>query len=342
MKAALALLLLARLSAEASLNNAGVNAGQFLQLGAGARPLGMAEAWGPVAEGPEAIYWNPAGLAGLRRPEFSYTRGEHVLGLTHDYAAYAHPVSLLKGTLGVSFSHFAQGSLPVISKANIHQGRSFKPSSQSFALGYAMRFDHHDELKEKDYFKEIWNIPWVNRPLNVEREPWTGSVMVGIAMKVINETLYQRRAYAFAWDGGVLYRPSDMERLSLSATFRNVGTHMRFNKEDESLPLEFGAGAAYDIRIKGRKRLLGSLELAVPYYGNPYAKIGVEYSRPLVKKTAISLRLGYKTLTAPDLSALSGLTFGAGARYQRLTVDFAFQPLGELGESFRIGAGWRF
>ena len=50
-------------------NRIGASAAEFLRLGAGGRSLGMGEAFTAVAEGPEAAYWNPAGVAHTHRLE---------------------------------------------------------------------------------------------------------------------------------------------------------------------------------------------------------------------------------------------------------------------------------
>jgi hypothetical protein len=52
--------------------------------------------------------------------------------------------------------------------------------------------------------------------------------------------------------------------------------------------------------------------------------------------------LGYNGRTVADLGAFSGFAAGVGLRVQRFTFDSAFQPMGVLGESFRLGVGWRF
>jgi len=44
------------------------------KLGIGARPLGMGGAFSSRAEGTESIFWNPAGLGGMRGIEYLWTR----------------------------------------------------------------------------------------------------------------------------------------------------------------------------------------------------------------------------------------------------------------------------
>lgn len=48
--------------------------GSFLELGSGARALGMGRAYAGVAEGPSALLWNPAGLGAPARSELSLSR----------------------------------------------------------------------------------------------------------------------------------------------------------------------------------------------------------------------------------------------------------------------------
>lgn len=342
MNIAIAVLFILSGPVHASSNNAGANGAQFLQLGAGARALGLGDAYGPIAEGPDAIYWNPAGLAALKRAELSYTRTELLAGLHHDFAAYAIPVSALKGTLAASFTHFSQNSLPILTNANINLGK-FSPYSDAFALAYAHQFEigERHSARNREYFKEKWNIPGVNRPFTEENEPWTGTLMTGISMKVINETIYQRRTFALALDAGAIYRPVGLEQLSLSFAMRNFGTKEKFNLQVENLPMEIDVGAAYNLQWD-RARLLPVIEAAFPYYGSPYGKVGLEYRSEISRFTSTSLRIGYKTAAAPGLNPLAGLTVGAGARYRRLNLDLGFQPMAQLGNVYRMTLGLSF
>jgi hypothetical protein len=338
---AAALLLWLAPSAGALQSNAGANTGQFLNVGAGARALGMGEAYGPVAEGAEAMYWNPAGLAQLRRPEFTYTRSEFATYFHHDFAAYARPA--LGGAVGFAYTRLSQDALPVVTNANQQLG-TFAPHSDAVAVGYAYAFDLAGDglgRVENDVLDQRWSVPGVYRPLGHERDLWTGSLLIGGSVKYISESIYDASASAFAVDGGALFRPYDLERVSLSATFRNLGTKERFLTESESLPAEMDLGLAYDHR-SDEFRLLPALELALPYYGNPSAKIGLEYTSARGSEFSFSVRAGYKSLQAVDLGPLAGATFGAGVRYRRFMTDFGLEPMAGLGQAYRltIGMAW--
>lgn len=322
-------------------NNAGGNTAEFLKVGPGARALGFGEAFGPVAEGPEAIYWNPAGLAALSRPELSYTRSEFLSFFHHDFLAYAHPVKALKGTLAASFTRLSQESLPLVTNANVTVGR-FNPHSHAVALAYARRFSLEDpEASERAYFREAWNVPGTYRPFRHRQEPWTGTLLLGLSVKGITETLYDRTASAVAVDGGAIFRPVNRQSLTFSFAFRHAGGKEQFIRENENLPAEADFGIAYEHRW-WKARFLSAFEFALPYYGNPYGKLGVEYSKPVADAAEVAIRGGYKTLALTDLSPVSGLTFGIGGRYGRFSADFGFEPMAELGQVYRFTLGMRW
>ncbi|MBI3298669.1 MAG: hypothetical protein HYZ75_10930 [Elusimicrobia bacterium] len=341
MKPAL-LLLLAALPAGAVWDDPGGSTMHFLRLGAGARALGMAEAYGPVAAGADAVYWNPAGLAKLTRPDFTYSHAEMLGLLRLEHLAYARPLQRWGGTWGVSATFFHQESIPLVTNANQRVG-SFAPHGESVSIAYARHLivgeDH--PLRDRGFFQDLWRHPGAYEPLDHAAEPWTGSLALGGALKFVSETIYDESAWAVAFDGGAHFRPVDLPELAMSATLRNLGTRPKFREQQETLPLEGSLGAAIDLDM-AKHRLIPAFEAAIPSYGKPYGKLGFEWSFPAADGWRFALRGGYKTLTAVDLGPLSGLAGGIGLAGRRLSVDFAFQPMAALGEVYRASLGWRF
>lgn len=74
----------------------------FDDIGLGARPIGMSNAFTAVADDVYAIYYNPAGLAFLDRAQFSAEYGRLYMGLDDDsnlsrsFLGYAHPLHVPK------------------------------------------------------------------------------------------------------------------------------------------------------------------------------------------------------------------------------------------------------
>ncbi len=334
-------LLLSAGSARAVQTQVGTTSAEFLRLGAGARSLGMGEAYTAVADGPDAIYWNPAGLALMRSAELTYTRSELPAGEHHDFMAVGVPVSWLAGTVAVAVTRLSGDSQPLVTAANQTVG-SFAPHSEAYSFGYGHDFtDNSLTTESRDYFRETWNLPRADRPYDDEKEPWTGDIAAGIAIKGISETLGTRTASSFAVDAGGLYRPSDLHELILAGAVRNAGEKIRFITDSEPLPVEASLAAAWDQRYEDW-RVLPSIEAAMPYAGNGYGKLGVELTHRVAEGSSASLRLGYNSRTAADVGPISGLGVGVGLQIGGFKFDAAFQPMAVLGQTFRIGVGWKF
>jgi hypothetical protein len=61
----------------------------------------------------------------------------------------------------------------------------------------------------------------------------------------------------------------------------------------------------------------------------------VELNRPFAPDFAAALRGGYRTVGQEKLGGLSGLSAGAGITWRQFSLDFAWVPYGDLGETFR-------
>ncbi|MDX6767975.1 MAG: hypothetical protein SF051_00470 [Elusimicrobiota bacterium] len=347
-RALLAFLLAAAPPARATLvSDVGGSAGQFLQLGAGARALGMGEAMVAAAEGPDALHWNPAGLSRMRRPEVLYSRAQLPGATAHDFAAASVPVRWLRGTLAVGLTRLSQASIDRVDNLGRARG-SFAPHSEAFTLGYSHSFVSADHATlARDYFRDTWNLPGAYRPMKDEEEPWTGAIAVGFALKGVSETLGDRRATTAALDFGGSFRPHEFGALTVAAAARNLFGRQRFISESAALPAEAAFGASLDLRSESERRdeswrVVPALEVVAPYHGAPYGKLGVEYAHPFGEGAAGLLRLGYNTRPAPALGAVAGLAVGAGVKAGRFSFDAGFTPMGDLGSAFRLGAGWRF
>ncbi len=347
-RALLAVLLALAPPARAALvSDVGGSSGQFLQLGAGARALGLGEAMVAAAEGPDALYWNPAGLSRMRRPEMTYSRSQLPDSVSHDFAAASVPVRWLRGTLGVGLTRLAQGSIARTDNLGRSRG-DFAPHSEAFSIGYSHSFISADHATlAREYFRETWNLPGSMRPLKDEEEPWTGAIALGFAFKGVSETLGDRRSSTFAVDVGGSFRPHEMGALVVAAAARNVGGRQKFVSESSALPAEAAVGASYDYRPERESdeepwRLVPAVEAVAPMYGAPFGKVGLEFEKPFGREASGSLRVGYNTRPAPALGFVSGLAAGVGCKVGRFSFDFGFSPMGDLGTVMRIGTGWRF
>lgn len=114
----------------------------FLSIGGGARALALGGAYSAFAEGIDAIYWNPAGIAKISTPMVNFV---HVnlfpgTGISNENFAFTTPIkggalgisaiALLSGEIGYITERYQQGS-PI--------GTTYSANDFAVGLSYAVR-----------------------------------------------------------------------------------------------------------------------------------------------------------------------------------------------------------
>ncbi|MCR4295433.1 MAG: PorV/PorQ family protein, partial [Elusimicrobia bacterium] len=183
----------------------------FLDIGVGARGIGMGGAHTALADDSSAVYWNPAGLARLEQREVSVSHAELGLGTREDFLAYAHPTP--RGTLAAAMTYLSQGSIGGRDAGGRPTG-DFQASDAAFAGAYGVKTEVADLGVSVKYL----------------RSHIASSEAQGVAAD-----LGARRAY----DG---LRPG---KLLLGAAVRNMGPGLKYENQRNDLPLRLAGGAAY-------------------------------------------------------------------------------------------------
>ena len=281
----------------------GTSAFQFLQLGVGARPSGMGEVFAGVAGDVNSLYWNPAGLAGLERPELSMTHALWLEDITYSNFVYARPA--LGGVAGVGFNILNSGSIQKADNSGLRLSEKYSMSDMLGALSYA----------------RAW-----------------GNLALAANLKYISSALEDESAHSYAADAGALYtgfRPFG-RRLGLGLSVQNLGAKAKYVSEEAPLPSIVRAGAS--LALSGNL-LVGSdlvyAEKTVNIHG------GAEYTRKL-GGVVLAARAGYKNDTVKELGALSGLTAGLGLRLNDFQLDYSWNSFTDLGVTHRLSVGIKF
>ncbi len=157
--------------------------------------------------------------------------------------------------------------------------------------------------------------------------PW---LTVGLAAKAVRSTVIGS-ANAGAVDIGLLSRPLLDGRLRVSFVGQHLGGELKFDREGYPLPAAARTGLAF----RPTPAWLITLEGVYPRDNAPYGGIGVQWSVPY-GALAFDLRAGYNNRSTRDMDGGVGMAGGAGARWGRWAVDYAFVPYGGVGLTHRM------
>jgi hypothetical protein len=262
----------------------------------------MGEAYCGLSDNIDAIYWNPAGLNNVRTPQISAMHSIWFENIFFDYFSMTYPTTI--GVLGFSANYLGMDDIDKYDNTGTASGDSYSPYDLLFYASYASVI--------RDHF-------------------------VGFNFKVINSAIDGESATAFGVDVGYMKKFIE-DRLSLGLAVQNIGTEMKFKDEGDPLPLNIKLGLSVKELLKG---LVLASDVNFPIDNKPSGHLGAEYGF-LVNDLGFFLRSGYKTTTIKDLDSESGISAGGGVKYKGISVDYAWVPYGNLGNTNRFAVAYEF
>lgn len=288
----------------------GTSGAQFLKIGSGARAGGMAEAYTALANDAYAAYYNPAGLVQIRRGQLAGAHTAYFEDISHDVLIFAYPFGRDEGRSALAFGvyHLGVGDIDRRVGDSTDPVGTFGASDDAYAVSYARRV--------------------------------APNLSLGITGKYISQSIDSFDGHAWAGDAGVQYvmNPEAEHVVSLGASVRNVGGRSGYVAgNDDPLPSSVVFGMAY------RQSPALKLVIDAGKYRDtdPYGAIGGEYAHAFNADVSGALRAGYNTLRH-DAGGLAGLAAGVGINFNHANFDFAWQPFGELGDTFRYSLVVKF
>ena len=190
--------------------NAGTRAMTFLKIGVGAEAIGMGESQVAATDDLYASYWNPAGLAGLQKPQLALMHNEWFAGINHEFVGFALPLGNV-GTFGLSSSFLSFGELQGRDREG-NETTIFRPYDLAVIFSYARSFG--------------------------------SAIAFGANAKFLREQIADETGSGIAFDLGGLYTFPDIP-LSLGFNAQHLGPRVTFIEEAFGLPVTFRFGAAY-------------------------------------------------------------------------------------------------
>ena len=277
----------------------------FLEVPAGANASALGGAYATRADGVEAAFWNPAGLAATTGIQITGSHFEYLQQLRHDQFAFAIPVG--KGGLAAGLR--ALYSEPITERDEFGNAiGTFGGHDLEFSLAYGA--------------------------------PIGGGWRAGGSAQVIREHIARSAATTWALGGGVTWEPPSLPALRLGLSGHNLGpaAHYKLDGgvagEAVALPMAVQAGASYGLVVGSGLNLRGSLETRMTRGRSGVGMVGAE----LGHASGAAARIGYR---ANDDATKFGM--GVGYGFSSLKLDYAFVPTElDLGDTHRFSLTARF
>ncbi|MCX5784339.1 MAG: PorV/PorQ family protein [Elusimicrobia bacterium] len=282
-------------------SNAGTSAAQFLKIGAGARAAAMAEAQSAAADDVYAGYYNPAGLALIERPMMGAMHAQYLQGAGYQYGALALPIRKgSRGVLALSISNLGVNDLERRTQDTDLPVDYFDAANFAYSLSYARRA--------------------------------TDRLCLGVTGKLVRVSIDNVSGNVLAADIGLRYRLGAGAGSPVDIAFvaRNMGAKLKFGTEEDPIP----SAIVFGVSAHPLPELLLDLDLIRYRDTDMIIAAGGEYRHKLSGKLQGLVRAGYSN-HYKSAEGTSGVTLGAGLSLSGLTVDFAWVPFGDLGNTFR-------
>jgi hypothetical protein len=281
----------------------GSTGANFLKINLAPRELAMGSVGIGLADGPGAMFTNPAGVGSIGYQSLSFFYNVWLEGMNAQYLSYIIPTGI--GNFGANVNYFAYGKIQGYDASGTETS-NIEASDLCFLLSYG----RSEVLK---------------------------GVSGGINFKVLQEKLEKEKAMAYGGDVGIkidLGKSYNVLRgISLGCSVKNIGTGLKFDKEKTPLPLSYGVGVGVKRELLGEELNLG-VDMNIPNDNSMYVGAGLEYWI----KDIIAVRAGYNN--KEDTS--NGLSLGIGIKADIFNMNYAFVDYGELGYTHRMGMDIKF
>ncbi len=280
----------------------------YSQVGVGAAGAGMANAYTGACNDSTSVFWNPAGLASMKKNEKDWNMFfAHNVWLADSMIDNLSVAKSFKnyGVVGLGVSYYNAGGMDYyeISSSGepVDLNRKFSVYSIGVNLAYSNALD-----KDIDF---------------------------GVTLKYLLDVIDNDAANAFSFDLGLRYNFQPLKGLSFNLVARNFGGQLSDFIMAKGLTLgllyslqleNWNVAAAYDIE--------GNVRSAAVH------RIGIEVKSPYM----FTLRCGYFTYANSSVSGFKNISTGIGMNLDDKHIDFAYEPYGDLGNVFKVSFGSNF
>lgn len=310
---------------------------EFLNLGVGARALGMSNSYVVSTNDVTAGYWNPAGLLGIgNQHQVALMHSEYFAGIAkYDYGAYAQRLDS-SSALGVSVIRFGVDDIPnttelIDANGNVDYSRitTFSAVDWGFIVSYAkqmkipgLRVGANAKIIRRKIgdFAGAWGFG-LDLGAQYDYKKWKFGAMARDITTTFN-----------AWS----FNLSD----EMKATFIATGNEIPDNSVEITLPkLLLGAARKFDFNQK--ISLLSEINLDATFDGkrnvlikskavsfDPHIGLEASYMNMIFLRAGIGNYQSYTDAVGGKVRTFQP-NIGVGVRIKSVTIDYALTDIGD-------------
>lgn len=257
--------------------------GSFSREGVGARALGLAGSFAGIADDAGAVYWNPAGLSLLSKPELTLNHITLFSGTSSDFIGFGLPFKRM-GAMGAGYLRQTSGNFQK-RETPFDAPTAFDISNAMLQLGWAIGVP-------ADYTPDILR----------------GKISLGVGIKSATQRIDTATGSGTGADAGLLYRHN--KGFSVGVVVQNLmAPSITLISRSVSFPRVVDIAPAYT-RVMG-KELKATLAARTNHYGgrfHPAGGLEVWYLDRFAVRSGLEAK---------------GFSLGAGARLANYQVDYA-------------------
>ena len=307
---------------------------EFLNIGIGARAMGMSNSVITSTSDVTSGYWNPVGLLNLEELQVGVMHSEYFAGIAKfDYAGIGKALDS-SSAIGFSFIRFGVDDIPnttelIDNQGNIDYDRvtSFSAVDNAFLISYARKISKQLEVggnakiiyRKVGPFAKAWGFG-VDASAKYRMGTWTFAAVARDATSTFNAwtfTLSDRVKDVFELTGNVI--PENSLEITLPRLI--LGSAKTFKISDKINAL---AEANLDITLDGKRYTL--LRTNVASF-DPHIGFEVDYSKIVFIRGGVG-NIQRVQLPAEVQETTMQPNIGIGLRIKTLQIDYALTNLG--------------
>jgi hypothetical protein len=311
-----------------ALNKLGQTGFKFLDVGVGARPAAMGEAYTVISDDANAIFHNPAGIAQMEAKNFDMTASRTQWFADISYNALGIAIN------GGIWGNFGLSVIPGPDYGDIFgtvvsdNERGYQDTGPvdvgAFAVGLAYGRKFTDKFMIGGHVKYAYQHLGSNPMLY--HDPLADSTWIGTQVNELS---------TIAYDFGTIFYPG-FKSFRFGMCVRNFSGAVKYEEYGFQLPLTFKIGIGMDVLdLFGEhpgQSFLVAIDAVHPRDYTERLQIGGEYSIGMLK-----LRAGYKFNYDEE-----GLCAGVGIYAKGVKLDYAYNAFGAFDLVNRITLGVSF